>query len=75
MSYNNSMFKILLGVVFIGVVISLWSGFYFMMKDKGTKNRMVNALFIRVGLSILLVAMVIYGYYSGELNINTGPLL
>lgn len=68
------MYQFLLLVVFLGVVISLWSGFFFMMKDKGTKNRMVNALFIRVGLSVLLVILIIYGYYAGELSINPTPI-
>ena len=66
----DSMFKILLGIVFLCVVISLWLSFFFMMRDKGSKNRMVNTLFVRVGLSALLIGMLIYGYYSGELSIS-----
>lgn len=64
------MFKLLLGVIFIALVISLGLSLYFMMKDKGTKNRMVNTLFVRVGLSALLIAILIYGYYSRELSLT-----
>ena len=69
------MYKLLLGLVLLGVVISLWTGFFFMMKDKGKKNRMVNALFVRVGLSVLLIILIVYGYYSGELEIHPTELL
>lgn len=64
------MYKIFLVLVFLSVMASLWSSFFFMMKDKGSKNRMVNALFVRVGLSVLLIVLIVYGYYNGELSIS-----
>ncbi|MCH9664862.1 MAG: twin transmembrane helix small protein [Gammaproteobacteria bacterium] len=64
------MFKVILILVFLAVMVSLGSSFFFMMKDRGTKNRMVNSLFVRVGLSVLLIVLIVYGYYNGHLSIS-----
>ena len=57
--------KILLMVLLGLVLISLFSGLYFMYKDKGNSKRAVNALTIRIGLSILIIVIVIVGYFLG----------
>jgi Protein of unknown function (DUF2909) len=59
--------KILLVVLLGLVLLSLFSGLYFMYKDKGKSRRVVNALTIRIGLSMLIIAIVIFGYFSGML--------
>jgi TRAP-type C4-dicarboxylate transport system permease large subunit len=59
--------KILLVVLLCMVLISLFSGLYFMYKDKGKSRRVVNALTIRIGLSMLIIVVVIVGYFSGML--------
>jgi TRAP-type C4-dicarboxylate transport system permease large subunit len=59
--------KILLVVLLCMVLISLFSGLYFMYKDKGKSRRVVNALTIRIGLSMLIIVIVIVGYFSGML--------
>jgi hypothetical protein len=59
--------KILLVVLLCMVLLSLFSGLYFMYKDKGKSRRVVNALTIRIGLSMLIIAIVIFGYFSGML--------
>jgi Protein of unknown function (DUF2909) len=59
--------KILLVVLLGMVLLSLFSGLYFMYKDKGKSRRVVNALTIRIGLSMLIIAIVIFGYFSGML--------
>ena len=62
------MYKTLLILVFIAVIISLWSAFFFLMRDSGDKRRTVKLLMLRVGLSLLLIALVAYGLYSGQLG-------
>ena len=57
--------KILLMVLLGLVLVSLFSGLYFMYKDKGNSKRAVNALTIRIGLSILIIVTVIVGYFLG----------
>ncbi len=59
--------KILLIVLLVLVLISLFSGLFFMYKDKGNSRRVVNALTIRIGLSVLIIAIVIAGYFLGLL--------
>ena len=59
--------KILLVVLLGLVMLSLFSGLFFMYKDKGKSRRVVNALTIRIGLSMLIIAIVIFGYFSGML--------
>ena len=57
--------KVLVGVLLLLVLVSLFSGLYFMYKDKGNSKRVVTALTIRVGLSITLIAIVIASYFLG----------
>lgn len=59
--------KILLVVLLGMVLLSLFSGLYFMYKDKGKSRRVVTALTIRIGLSVLIIVIVIFGYFSGML--------
>jgi hypothetical protein len=57
--------KILIGVLLLLVVLSLFSGLYFMYKDKGNSRRVVRALTIRVALSITIIVIVILSYIFG----------
>lgn len=66
------MLKISIVIVMIAMVISLITGFNFLLKDKGdpTKRRTVYALGVRVFLATLLLTLIAYGLWSGELGIN-----
>ena len=55
--------KILIGVLLLLVLVSLFSGLYFMYKDKGNSKRVVKALTIRVALSITIILIVIASYF------------
>ncbi len=57
--------KILIGVLLLLVLVSLFSGLYFMYKDKGNSKRVVKALTIRVALSITIIVIVIASYFLG----------
>lgn len=53
----------------IFIVISLFSSLYFLYKDRGSgKDRMVKALTIRVGLSILLFILLMAGIRFGVIT-------
>lgn len=59
--------KVLVVVLFIGVLLSLSSGLVFLMKDVETpKKRLLYALGVRVSLAAALVFTIGYGIYSGE---------
>ena len=51
--------KLAVAAIFIGVLISLGSGLFFLVKDKGRSERTVRALTVRVGISIGLLCLLI----------------
>jgi hypothetical protein len=59
--------KILLVSLLGLVVVSLFSSLFFVYKDKGNSKRAVNALTVRIALSILIILIVIASYLLGAL--------
>jgi len=57
--------RIVILVLLFAVVVSLFSGLYFVYKDKSGGNRAVIALTIRIALSILVFLILIGSYYFG----------
>jgi len=57
--------KIIIAIAFIGILASLGSALVFLMRDKGGTNRTVNALTVRVGLSIALLVFIWFSYWMG----------
>ena len=65
------MIKILIVVLFIGVVVSLTSGLVFLLKDiESPTKRTLYALGIRIVLAVLLLGTIFYGLYTGQLGSN-----
>lgn len=65
--------KTIIVVLFIAVLISLFSGLNFLVKDLGgSKKRLLYSLGVRVSLAALLLATIIYGAFTGQLN-STAP--
>lgn len=61
--------KLIIVVLFVGLVISLTTGFAFLMKDQGNESkRTVYALGIRVTLAALILITVGYGFATGQLK-------
>ena len=58
------MLNILIIVVMLGILISLGFGLYFLVRDKDESNRMVVSLSIRVGLAVLMLALLGYGFVT-----------
>jgi hypothetical protein len=57
--------KIAVAVAFVLIIGSLASALFFLMRDKGRSNRTVQALAMRVGLSITLFLLVLLSYKMG----------
>ena len=51
--------------VLLGIVASMGSAMFFMMRDRSGSNRMVKALAVRVGLSVALFVFLMAGYHFG----------
>tara|TARA_B110000046_G_scaffold183792_1_gene220699 strand:- start:2733 stop:3041 length:309 start_codon:yes stop_codon:yes gene_type:complete len=66
---NTMLLKTIIVLLFIAVVISLFSGLGFLVKDLGnSKRRLLFALGLRISLAALLMGTVIYGAYTGQLS-------
>ncbi|ALN78878.1 twin transmembrane helix small protein [Lysobacter antibioticus] len=58
--------KILFVAAFLGVILyNLGAGLYYMLVDKGTSKRTVNALTRRIVFSIVLIGLVVVGIATG----------
>jgi hypothetical protein len=57
--------RIFIIILLFAVIASLFSGLYFVYKDKGSSNRAVISLTIRVALSVLVFLILIGSYYFG----------
>lgn len=57
--------RIVILILLVAVLVSLFSGLYFVYKDKSGGNRAVIALTIRIALSILVFLILIGSYYFG----------
>ncbi|WP_144629760.1 twin transmembrane helix small protein [Bordetella genomosp. 13] len=63
--------RIIVVVAFIGILASLGSALVYLMKDKGGTNRTVNALTVRIGLSVALFLFVLFAHHMGWIE-STG---
>jgi hypothetical protein len=59
--------KVVIVLLFIALLASLVSGYVFLIKDKGSTRRTWNSLTVRLILAMLLMGVLIYGIYSGQL--------
>jgi hypothetical protein len=55
----------IVALAFAFIIGALAFALYFVMKDRGTTNRAVNALALRVGLSIALFIAILVSYHFG----------
>jgi hypothetical protein len=59
------MIKILIVACLIGIVVSLGSGLFHLVNDKGESKKMVRALTIRVALSVALFVLLFIAWSQG----------
>jgi len=57
--------KAVIAVAFAGILVALGSALLFLLRDRGASNRTVNALTIRVVLSVLLLLFIWFSYWMG----------
>ncbi len=69
------LFKILVLLCLFSIVVSLFSGLFFMMKDTGSSTRTVKALTIRVALSVTLFTLLLVGYAAGFFGSQQSPVV
>lgn len=67
------MLKILIVVLMLAILVSLFSGLVFLIKDGGKTNRVLNSLALRVALSVALLAVILLSLWQGGLTLNPAP--
>jgi heme/copper-type cytochrome/quinol oxidase subunit 4 len=70
-SSSEEAMRFVVAIAFIIILGSLFSAFLYMMKDKGQTKRTVNALTVRIGMSIVLFLLIILSYQMGWIQ-STG---
>jgi len=67
------MLKILIVVLMLAIIVSLFSGLFFLIRDGGKTNRVLNSLALRVALSVALLAIILLSLWQGGLTLNPTP--
>ncbi len=62
--------KAIIIVLLIAIIISLASSLMFLFKDTGSSKRVLHSLGVRVTLAVALVATIVFGFFTGQLEIG-----
>ncbi|SEJ72084.1 twin transmembrane helix small protein [Pseudomonas sp. NFR16] len=65
------MLKAAIVLMLVATVVSLFSGLFFLVKDDASSTRLVKALTVRVCCAAITLALIGYGYFSGQLVYHT----
>ncbi len=57
--------RIIILFALAGILLSLGSALVYLVRDKGTTNRTVNALTVRVGISVALFLFILFSHWMG----------
>jgi heme A synthase len=63
--------KLLVILLFIAVLATLASGLFFLVNDRGESKRLVNALTLRVALSVLVFLLLVSSWLGGWVQTQT----
>jgi len=55
-------------VILIAIVASLGSALFHLARGKGDSNKMVRALTVRIGLSVVLFVLLMIAWYAGLIS-------
>lgn len=64
------LFKLIIVILLVFVIISLFTALYRLNKDESDSSRIVKALAVRVGLSILIFVLIMIGTKLGIIEPN-----
>jgi|TARA_B110000116_G_C16255633_1_gene324261 hypothetical protein len=62
------MIKYFILFLIIAMLISLFSGAVFLIKDGGSSKRTVHSLGVRVSIAVVLFSTLIYGFLTGQIG-------
>jgi hypothetical protein len=73
MGYKMAFGKVLVVLIFLGILVTLGSGLIHMLKGKNAEDTF-KALRLRIGLSVALFALLFLLAYMGVIEPHGGPL-
>lgn len=63
--------KLVILVLLLAIIVSLFSGLFFLVKDTNGSGRLVTALSVRIGLTVAIMLLIAYGFWSGQFAWHT----
>ncbi len=54
--------------LFIGVVASLGTGFYFLLTEKKSSAKLLNSLKVRISLTVLIMVIIVIAWMHGDIH-------
>ena len=54
--------------LFIGVVASLGTGFYFLLTEKKSSAKLLNSLKVRISLTVLIMVIIVIAWLHGDIH-------
>jgi hypothetical protein len=57
--------RIIILIALAGILISLGSALFYLVRDKGATSRTVNALTVRISISVALFLFILLAYWMG----------
>ncbi|MGD8428834.1 MAG: twin transmembrane helix small protein [Ectothiorhodospiraceae bacterium] len=61
-------------VTLLAILVSLGSGLFYLIRDRSGSRRTLNALTVRIALSVTLFALILLGMATGVIHPNASPL-
>jgi hypothetical protein len=65
--------RIVVILIFVGILGSLASALFYLMRDKGASSKTVNALTLRIGMSVVLFLFLLFSYWMGWIEATGVP--
>lgn len=62
------MIKALILLLLVAILVSLFSGLFFLNRDQGNSRRLLNALTVRIVLSVLLFLLLLVAWRMGAIQ-------
>ena len=61
-------------ITMLAIIASLGSGLFYLIRDRSRSRRTLNALTVRISLSVVLFALILIALFTGVLQPNASPL-
>ena len=62
------MIKYFILFLIVAMLISLFRGAFFLIKDGGSSKKTVNSLGVRVSIAVVLFLTLVYGFVTGQIG-------